>query len=82
MNENITYVHVTLEQMLTQEVRDILNDYKDGYSTYYWKNGDDELHEIIELDLLRGRFITNDGDYSEFAWELKESNIYKVDYRL
>ena len=82
MNNNITYVHVTLEQMLTQEVRDILNDYKYGCSTYYWKNGDDELHEIIELDLLRGRFITDDGDYSEFAWELKESNIYKVDHRL
>lgn len=82
MNNNITYVPVTLEQMLTQEVRDILNQYKFGYTNYYWKNGDDELHEIVELDLLRGRFITDDGDYSEFDWELKESRIYKVEHRI
>ena len=82
MNNNITYVHTTLEQMLTQEVRDILNQYKFGYTSYYWKNGDGELHEIVELDLLRGRFITDDGDYSKFDWELKESRIYKVDHRL
>lgn len=34
------------------------------------------MNEIIELDLLRGRFITDDGDFSEFEWELEESHIY------
>lgn len=68
--------HITLKEMLETEVADILAHYPDGGKTYYWKNGDNKYHEIIELDLLRGRFITDDGDFSEFEWEIKESRIY------
>ena len=68
--------HITLKEMLETEVKDILDNYKTGAHTYYYKNGEGQYHEIIELDLLRGRFITDDGDFSEFEWELEESHIY------
>ena len=68
--------HMTLQEMLENEVHDILNNFPTGGRTYFYKNGEGEYHEIIELDLLRGRFITDDGDFSEFEWELEESHIY------
>lgn len=68
--------HITLKEMLETEVKDILENYKSGSHTYFYKNGEDEYHEIVELDLLRGRFINDDGDFSEFEWELEESHIY------
>jgi len=68
--------HITLKKMLETEVKDILNNYSSGNHTYFWENGDGEYHEIVELDLLRGRFVTDDGDFSEFEWEMKESRIY------
>lgn len=68
--------NITLEEMLNMEVQDLLNGYPSGGLTYYYKNGDGEYHEIVELDLLRGRFVTDDGDFSEFSWELEESHIY------
>lgn len=68
--------HITLKEMLNTEVNDILNSYQSGSHTYFWKNGEGEYHEIVELDLLRGRFITDDGDFSEFVWEIERSNIY------
>lgn len=68
--------HISLKEMLETEVSDLLRGYPDGGKTFYWKNGDGEYHEIIECDLLRGRFITDDGDFSEFKWEIKESRIY------
>lgn len=68
--------HISLKEMLETEVSDLLSGYPDGGKTFYWKNGDGEYHEIIECDLLRGRFITDDGDFSEFKWEIKESHIY------
>ena len=67
--------HITFEEMIKTELNDILNHYSSTH-TYYYKNGEGEYHEIIELDLLRGRFITEDGDFSEFEWELEESHIY------
>ena len=67
--------HITLKEMLETEVYNILNGYPIN-STYYWKDGDNQYHKIVELDLLRGRFITNNGDFSEFEWELDESRIY------
>ena len=30
----------------------------------------------LRYDLFRGRFVTDDGDFSEFEWELEESHIY------
>ena len=71
--------HLTLKEMLETEVADLLAGYPNGGKTYYWKNGENQYHEIVELDLLRGRFITDDGDFSEFEWEIKESRIYMED---
>ena len=68
--------HITLKEMLETEVNDILNNYPSGGRIYFYKNGEEQYHEIVELDLLRGRFITDDGDFSEFEWELEESHIY------
>ncbi len=44
--------------------------------TYYWKSEDGYI-EIVECDLLRGRIVMADGDFSEFDWEMKESHIYR-----
>lgn len=68
--------HITLKEMLETEVYDILNNYSSGGHTYFWKNGEGQYLEIVELDLFCGRFITADGDFSEFEWEIKESSIY------
>ena len=35
-----------------------------------------ELSDDMPYVQLRGRFVTDDGDFSEFEWELKESHIY------
>lgn len=67
---------ITFEEMLNMEVQDLLRGYPSGGFTYYYKDGDGGYHEIVELDLLRGRFVTDNGDFSEFEWELKESHIY------
>lgn len=47
------------------------------YPTYYWKSETDGYVEIVECDLLRGRIVMADGDFSEFDWEMKESRIYR-----
>lgn len=75
-SEVINMTHITLQIMLETEVKNILNNYNSEIHTYYWKNGDNEYHKIVEIDLLRGRFITGDGDFSEFEWEIEESRIY------
>jgi hypothetical protein len=72
--------HITFEEMVKTELNDILNNYSYTHN-YYYKNEEGEYHEIIELDLLRGRFITEDGDFSEFEWELEESHIYMEEKR-
>jgi len=68
--------HITLKELLETEVNSILNNYSSGGHIYFYKNGDGEYHEIVQIDLLYGRFITDDGDFSEFEWELEESHIY------
>lgn len=68
--------NITLEEMLNVVIQDVLSGYAPGTPVYYYKNGNGEYHEIIELDLFRGRFVTDDGDFSEFEWELQESHIY------
>lgn len=70
---------ITLEEMLKMEVDDILHGYPDGGKLYYYKNDEGEYHQIIDLDLFSGRFRTDDGDFSEFEWELEESHIYMED---
>lgn len=68
--------NITLEEMINMEVQDMLRGYPSGGYTYYYKDGDGTYSEIITLDLLRGRFTTDNGDFSEFSWELEESHIY------
>lgn len=68
--------NITLEEMLNAVTQDILSNCAIGASAYYYKDGSGEYHEIVELDLFRGRFVTDNGDFSEFEWELRESNIY------
>ncbi len=65
---------VTLKQMLENIVECILANAE--IPKYYYKNGEEEFHEITEIDLLQGRFKTEDNDFSEFEWELEESNVY------
>lgn len=67
---------ITFYEMLHIAVDEILNPYLGRTTTFYWRNGDGEYHKIVELDLLSGRFYTDDRDFSEFAWEMKESNIF------
>ena len=43
---------------------------------FYWYHEETGFHEIVECDLFRGRFITDDGDFSEFEWEKENSHIY------
>lgn len=70
------YKNISLKEMLETEVKDILGNYKSGGQIYYFKNSENEFREITELDLLRGRFVTEDGDFSEYEWEIEESHVY------
>ena len=72
--------HITLEEMINIELQGILSGYKSGYCDYYYKDGEGKYHEIVQLDLLRGRLVTDNGDFSEFEWEIKESHIYMEEY--
>lgn len=74
--KKITYKNISLKEMFVMEVADILTNYISGGKTYYYRNGEGEFNEIVEIDLLSGRFRTEDGDFSEFEWELEESHIY------
>lgn len=76
LKDSVTYIKVSFQEMLETEVSDILNGYKTGGITWYWRNDEDDFLEITELDLLRRRFITEGGDFSEFEWELENSRIY------
>lgn len=65
---------VTLKEMLNDMVQYVLGE--QDRKKYFYKNGYDEYDEIIEIDLLAGRFRTKDDDFSEYDWELEESHIY------
>lgn len=69
------FVNISFVDMLTE----VLEDVKDGrgYYTYYWYHEDKGFLEIVECDLLRGRIIMEDGDFSEFDWEIRDSSIYR-----
>ena len=67
---------ITLKEMFETEIKDLFDHYSNGCHKYFWKNGDGQYKEIVEMDLLRGRFVTEDGDFSEFEWETNESRIY------
>lgn len=72
--------NITLKEMFNILVDCILTQ-KEEYPTFYykrqnWNTDNNEYIEISEVDLLCGRFNTIDDDFSEFEWELEESNIY------
>ena len=49
------------------------------HHTYYWYHEDKGYLEITECDLFRCRIIMENGDFSEFDWEMDEdSNIYRL----
>ena len=72
--QKISFKNVSLEYMLDSLVKSIIEN-KD-YEEFYWQHEDTGFHEIVECDLFRGRFITDDGDFSEFEWEKENSHIY------
>lgn len=74
MDNTVKFTPVTLEYMLNSLVNEIINN--GPTEDFYWYHEDTGFHEIVECDLYRGRFITDDGDFSEFEWEKKESRIY------
>ena len=72
--DKIGFKNVSLEYMLQHLVDEIIKGIQP--INFYWYHEDTGLHEIVECDLYRGRFITDDGDFSEFEWEIKNSLIY------
>ena len=70
----VIFKNVSLEYMLQSLVDEII--YGTESEEFYWYHEATGVHEIVECDLMRGRFITDDGDFSEFEWEKKESRIY------
>ena len=72
--QKISFKNVSLEYMLDSLVKSIIEN-KD-YEEFYWYHEDTGFHEIVECDLFRGRFITDDGDFSEFEWEKESSHIF------
>lgn len=76
--ETTIYRNITLEEMLTTMVNIILGKSEEKYfPKYYWNSGDEipNLVEITECDLF-DRLKMEDGDFSEFDWELEESRLY------
>ena len=71
-------VNISLAAMLSEMIECI----KGGitYPTYYWYHEDNGYLEIVECDLFRCRIIMEDGDFSEFDWELEESHIYREEF--
>ena len=72
-------VNITLKEMIDRLEDCILNNKEQP--TFYYKRmideeGAPEYVVITEVDLMRSRFCTIDGDFSEYIWELCKSNIY------
>lgn len=74
--KEIIYENITLKEMLEDLVKWQLNEDNKYGGEFYYRNGEGGYFEIIEVDLMRSRFETEDDDFSEYDWELKESNIY------
>ena len=74
--KKIIYENITLKEMLEDLVKWQLNEDNKYGGEFYYRNGEGGYFEITEVDLMRSRFETEDGDFSEYDWELEESNIY------
>lgn len=68
-------INIPFDDMVSEMLECIRNG--NCYYTYYWHHEDKGYLEITECDLLRGRIIVEDGDFSEFDWEMEESHIYR-----
>lgn len=66
--------HITLKQMFEELTDCILNNKEQP--SYFWKR-ENEYILITQVDLMDSRFKTIDDDFSEYEWELENSNIYK-----
>lgn len=66
--------HITLKEMLEEIIQCILE--QKEKSNYYYKDEEGNYKKITEVDLFY-RIGTEDGDFTEFEWELEESNLYK-----
>lgn len=65
--------HITLKEMFEILTDCIIN--QKEQSTFHYKR-ENEYVIIQEVDLMDSRFRTTDGDFSEYEWELENSNIY------
>ena len=65
--------HITLKEMFNILIDCILNNKEQPF--FYYKR-ENEYVLIQEVDLMDSRLRTIDGDFTEYEWELKESNIY------
>ena len=65
--------HITLKAMFKILIDCIIN--KKEQPIFYYKR-ENEYVIIQEVDLMQSRFRTIDCDFSEFEWELEDSNIY------
>jgi hypothetical protein len=70
------HTNITLKEMLEDLVKWVLGEECKYGGEFYYRNGEGGYFEITEVDLMRSRFETEDNDFSEYDWELKESNIY------
>ena len=74
--KKIIYENIALKEMLEDLVKWQLNEDNKYGGLFYYQNWDGNFLEITEVDLLRSRFKTENDDFSEYDWELKESHIY------
>lgn len=65
--------HITLKAMFKILINCIIN--KKEQPIFYYKR-ENEYVIIQEVDLMQSRFRTIDCDFSEYEWELENSNIY------
>ena len=68
--------HITLKEMFNILIDCILNNREQPF--FYYKR-ENEYVLIQEVDLIDSRLRTIDGDFTEYEWELEESNLYKED---
>lgn len=71
--------NITLKEMFNIIIKCILSQNIEMPCFYYKREnlytGKDEFIEIKEIDLLDTRFYTVDRDFSEYDWEIENSNI-------
>ena len=72
----ITYKNITLKEILEDLVKWVLGEDNEYGGEFYYRDGDGNYDKITEVDLLYSRFKTEDNDFSEYDWELENSNIY------